>query len=170
MTTFVNNFFDDNCPVLTQKCRRKFTPQEDETLKCLIAQFGSNNWVKIAKFMPGRNAKQCRDRFCNYLSVFHRKDPWEPEEDEILLSLLSIIGSKWVEISRHIPGRSGNDVKNRWYKHLCKTHPNIKGMYILKSKSVINEKNSSQIEKAPISPPEHFEQPWKQYSIAAMLI
>lgn len=162
MTTFAS---------LAPKCRRKFTPQEDENLKCLIAQFGANNWVKVAKLMPGRNAKQCRDRYCNYLSVYHRKDPWGPEEDEILLSLLSIIGSKWVEISRHIPGRSGNDVKNRWYKHLSKKHPAIKALYVTKQRNTINEKTSSPPpEKEPISPPEHFEQPWKKYSISALLI
>lgn len=170
MATYVSNFYVDNHPIISSKSRRKFTPQEDENLKCLISQFGSNNWIKIANLMPGRNAKQCRDRFCNYLSVFHKKDPWEPEEDEILLNLLSIIGSKWVEISKYIPGRSGNDVKNRWYKHLSKTHPGYKKSLIFKSKNESSEKCSSPIEETTISSPENIEQPWKQYSISALLI
>ena len=104
------------------KSRRKFTPQEDENLKILIEKMGSHNWDKISQFMPGRSAKQCRDRFCNYLSIAHTNEPWDEEEDEVLLRLLSLIGPKWSTISKYIPKRSGNDVKNRWHKHLVKTH------------------------------------------------
>jgi hypothetical protein len=32
----------------------------------------------------------------------------------------AVIGPKWVEISKYLVGRSGNDVKNRWHKHLAK--------------------------------------------------
>lgn len=170
MTTLVANYFSPNCSLINSKCRRKFTPQEDENLKYLIAHFGSNNWVKIAKLMPGRNAKQCRDRFCNYLSVYHKKEPWEPEEDEILLNLLSLIGTKWVEISRRIPGRSGNDVKNRWYKHLSKNHQNLKKSYPVSTKNIENEKKSTPIETSPVEPPVTIEKPWEQYSIPALLI
>lgn len=107
--------------------RIKFTEQEDEKLRFLTAQFGTLNWMKISEFMPHRTAKQCRDRYCNYLSEKTTNEPWTKEEDEILLTLLPIVGSKWVKISQHLPGRSGINVKNRWYKHLKKRYffPNI---------------------------------------------
>ena len=141
-------FYVDNTTQEKNECRRrKFTPQEDETLKLLIYKSGSFNWKRISEFMPGRSAKQCRDRYFNYLSEEITSDPWRKEEDEILLTYLSYIGTKWVEIARHLPGRSGNNVKNRWYKHLSKIYSYSPGKiirlpnYYTKKKSKNNEKN-----------------------------
>jgi hypothetical protein len=39
----------------------------------------------------------------------------------VLIAKFHQIGPKWVEIGKLLSGRSGNNVKNRWYKHLCKT-------------------------------------------------
>lgn len=100
--------------------RRKFTPQEDIALKYYTDEIGTNNWQEIAKRMPNRNAKQCRDRYNNYLMENHICGPWTPAEDSLIISKYLEIGAKWVEISKYIHGRSGNDVKNRWYKHLVR--------------------------------------------------
>lgn len=170
MSAIVAHIHNDNYGHFSPKARRKFTPQEDEALKFLISQFGSDNWIQIAQLMPGRNPKQCRDRFYNYLSEFQRKDPWEPREDEILLNLLSIIGTKWVEIARHIPGRSGNDAKNRWYKHLCKKHPIYNGIILAQNKYKSNDKNHLQVKDNAIKKSEKIENLCKQYSISALLI
>lgn len=156
--------------VLSHKSRRKFTPQEDETLKYLIFQLGEHNWVKISEYMPGRTAKQCRDRFCNYLSEPHSQEPWKPEEDEILLKYLSIIGSKWVKISKHIPGRSGNDVKNRWYKHLCKKFSFIKENNFYTPQKTDIGSSSSPIEKTQIDNESNLDKLYQQYTISALLI
>lgn len=104
--------------------RKKFTAEEDAMLKLLIDELGSNNWQEIAKLMPNRNAKQCRDRYNNYLIETHRSGPWDIAEDSIIIQKYREIGPKWVEIALYIPGRSGNDVKNRWYKHLLKKKKN----------------------------------------------
>lgn len=170
MTVFIAEINPNNCRQISGKCRRKFTYVEDETLKYLIFEIGLQNWVKIAEYMPGRTAKQCRDRFCNYLSEPHRLGPWEKEEDDILLSILSMIGPKWVEISKHIPGRSGNDVKNRWHKHLCKKYPSLKEKYFLPFSKKEEEKVSLPIEKSPIEINSNYESYKKQYSIAALLV
>jgi hypothetical protein len=70
--------------------------------------------------MPGRTARQCRDRYKNYLMESLVNAPWSPEEDAILLDRFQLLGPKWVEIGKLLHGRSGNNVKNRWYKHLKK--------------------------------------------------
>ena len=36
-------------------------------------------------------------------------------------NLYEKLGNHWVEISKHLEGRSGNSVKNRWHKHLKKS-------------------------------------------------
>jgi hypothetical protein len=45
--------------------------------------------------------------------------PWTPEEDSLVIQKFHQIGPKWVEIGKLLSGRSGNNVKNRWHKHLC---------------------------------------------------
>jgi hypothetical protein len=102
--------------------RCKFLVEEDLKLRSLVDALGTRSWTRIGCFMPGRTARQCRDRYNNYLadSLFIR--PWTPREDAILLERYRAIGPKWVEISKLLKGRSGNCVKNRWYKHLKKGH------------------------------------------------
>lgn len=101
--------------------RRKFTPEEDEILKTAAEQPKRKTWVEIAKALPGRTAMQCRDRYKNYLEKEITKEPWSLEEDKMIIDQYKVYGRRWVEIAKFLPGRSGNHVKNRWYKHLYKS-------------------------------------------------
>ena len=100
--------------------RIRFTPEEDERLKELVKDAENNRWEKIAQKMPGRTARQCRDRYNNYLFKEISTEPWNEEEDLLIMKMHKEIGSKWTQIAQHLVGRSGNNVKNRWYKHLKK--------------------------------------------------
>jgi hypothetical protein len=100
--------------------RRKFTQEEDLRLRSLVDQIGAKSWEAVSKFMPNRSARQCRDRYKNYLLDNLVCDAWTPEEDTMILEKFKDIGPKWVEISKFLNGRSGNHVKNRWHKHLSK--------------------------------------------------
>jgi hypothetical protein len=103
--------------------RRKFTAEEDDRLRNLVLQFGARDWVTISYHMPGRNARQCRHRYNNYLVDDHQYFPWREQEEEMLIAQYQALGPKWVEIATHLPGRTGNDVKNRWHKHILKKRP-----------------------------------------------
>lgn len=151
--------------------KRKFTPEEDEALKILINQVGSLNWLKISELMPGRSAKQCRDRYVNYLLEPQKNEPWKDEEDEIIYSLFTIIGPKWTEISKHIPGRSGNNVKNRWYKHLYKKY-NSFNQHMINTNSIIQGDNdeSAKNDHNKLIVQNNNDQLTKQYSISSLLI
>jgi hypothetical protein len=100
--------------------RCKFSREEDFRLRSLVDNLGLKNWDQIACFMGGRTARQCRDRFNNYLMESFQNKPWTPDEDAILLEQFHLIGPKWVEIGKMLHGRSGNNVKNRWHKHIKK--------------------------------------------------
>jgi hypothetical protein len=100
--------------------RRKFTPEEDMKLRALVESFGSTSWDEIARFLPQRSPRQCRDRYKNYLLESLVTQPWTPEEDALVIRQYYLIGPKWVEIGKMLSGRSGNNVKNRWHKHLTK--------------------------------------------------
>ena len=101
--------------------RKRFTEAEDARLKALVKKDGIRNWEEIARRMPGRSSRQCRDRYNNYLfkEILHK--PWTPEEDKIIIEKYQIFGPHWVKISQFLEARSGNNVKNRWHKYLFKS-------------------------------------------------
>jgi hypothetical protein len=70
--------------------------------------------------MPTRTARQCRDRYSNYLVENLSIDPWSSAEDAVILEKFRELGPRWVQIAKYVTGRSGNQVKNRWHKHLAK--------------------------------------------------
>lgn len=47
--------------------KRPWTEAEDELIRRLVDEFGPKNWTKIAKYVPDRQGKQCRERWFNHL-------------------------------------------------------------------------------------------------------
>jgi hypothetical protein len=103
--------------------RRRFTVEEDRRLYSLVAQYGLRDWVLISSQMLGRDAQQCRHRYHNYLIDKHRYLPWTEHEDRLLIACHREFGPIWVQIAALMPGRTGNDVKNRWHKHILRRAP-----------------------------------------------
>ena len=77
-------------------------------------------WAEIAKEIPGRTAKQCRERWNIYLNPNLNKGPWTPEEDRIIIETQKKIGNQWTKIALLLPGRSNDTVRCRWYNALQK--------------------------------------------------
>ncbi|OHT06197.1 hypothetical protein TRFO_25814 [Tritrichomonas foetus] len=92
----------------------KFTKIEDEKLENLIREFGENNWKLIAERMAPRTARQCRERWTNYVNPSLSKDPWSHEEDELLLLKHEELGNHWKLIEKFFPSRSKNNIKHRY--------------------------------------------------------
>lgn len=59
----------------------------------------------MATLLPGRNRKQCRERFYNQINPAIRKGDWSAEEDALLARLHAEHGNRWAEIAKHVPGR-----------------------------------------------------------------
>ena len=100
--------------------KQKFTKKEDIQLIRLVKKHGVSNWEEVSSHMHRRSARQCRDRYNNYLSDDFKKGDWTENEDQLIISLYQKIGPHWLTISKSLPGRSGNDIKNRWHKKLLK--------------------------------------------------
>jgi hypothetical protein len=51
----------------SSKSRLLFTKEEDSLIKHLYEDLGMRNWNQISQFLTTRKAKNCRDRYLNYL-------------------------------------------------------------------------------------------------------
>ncbi|OHT12682.1 Myb-like DNA-binding domain containing protein [Tritrichomonas foetus] len=105
--------------------RGSWSPQEDELLTNAVSQFGPKKWTDIAKFVPSRTSKQCRERWFNRLAPSLKHEPFEPWEDEIIINKQKEVGNRWAVIAKSLPGRSSNAIKNRWYSGLKSQHESI---------------------------------------------
>jgi hypothetical protein len=63
--------------------RHKFTPDEDELLRTLVAQLGGSDWNAISVHFHNRTARQCRDRWRHYISPELLTGNWTEAEDQI---------------------------------------------------------------------------------------
>jgi hypothetical protein len=101
----------------TKRRKIKWTYEEDTKLKRLVLQKGSC-WTRIAREMPGRNARQVRERYVNCLNPEVEKGKFTNREDKIILEGVRRFGTAWTTIVQHIPGRTAGMIKNRFYSRL----------------------------------------------------
>jgi hypothetical protein len=92
-------------------------------LRDMVAAIGRRRWKEIAKSLPGRNARQCRERWKHYLSCDKTEVPWTAEEDDLLFEKISLWGAKWTRVARLLGNRTDLEVKMRWLKKFNHLHP-----------------------------------------------
>ncbi|XP_034862240.1 myb-related protein B isoform X3 [Mirounga angustirostris] len=106
------------------KCKVKWTHEEDEQLRTLVRQFGQQDWKFLASHFPNRTDQQCQYRWLRVLNPDLVKGPWTKEEDQKVIELVKKYGTKqWTLIAKHLKGRLGKQCRERWHNHL---NPEVK--------------------------------------------
>ena len=100
--------------------RRPWTPKENELLRKAVERLGTKHWTEIAKIIPGRTARRCREHWNACLNPNLNKGPWTPEEDRIIIESQKKLGNQWKKIALFLQGRSDYMVRNRWHNTLQK--------------------------------------------------
>jgi hypothetical protein len=85
-----------------QKC--KFSADEDLQLTDLVAVHGDEDWITISCLIPGRNPRQCRERWRHYLSPTVSFTPFTRDEDALLRDKYAEAGPKWKSHGHPFPG------------------------------------------------------------------
>jgi hypothetical protein len=97
--------------------KRKFSQDEDTLLRTVISRGICSDWCEVARELPGRSARQCRERWNNYVNPMINHGAWTKAEDELLIKKCKELGSKWEVIVKSFPYRSKNQIKNHWFTH-----------------------------------------------------
>ena len=75
---------------------------EDEVLKAAVMKYGLNQWSRISSLISRKSAKECKDRWYEWLDPNIKKTEWTREEEEKLLYLVKIFPSQWRTIAPRI--------------------------------------------------------------------
>ena len=89
---------------------------EDEILKAAVMKYGLNQWSRISSLLVRKSAKQCKERWYEWLDPKIKKTEWTKVEEEMLLNLAKMFPCQWRTIAPYV-GRTAYQCLEH-YEHL----------------------------------------------------
>jgi myb proto-oncogene protein len=99
----------------------KWAVEEDAMMMRAVKEHGGSNWVAVAAMIPGRTNEQCHQRWFRSLNPGIKRGKWTEEEDGILTVAVLELGDNWDVVSTLVPGRTNDQCRARWVKHVDPT-------------------------------------------------
>ncbi|KAF1961334.1 hypothetical protein CC80DRAFT_402636, partial [Byssothecium circinans] len=91
-----------------------WSEEEDGKLREAVQRLGQR-WTLVAEVVGCRSADQCANRWQHHLDPQLDRREWTKAEDDQVLQAVHEHGRTWKAIrDQYFPGRSPNDVKNRY--------------------------------------------------------
>jgi hypothetical protein len=126
-----------------------WTEEEDFLLLRWVKENGATKWTECSKQIKGRCGKQCRERWVNILNPDVKKGNWSDHEQDVIFQNLSTFMTSWSSMSRILPGRTENSIKNYFYSSVRRLKSNpiahvLKDIYVRKKTHIsqINDSNA----------------------------
>lgn len=117
----------------SKSAKNPFSPEEDRKLTQLVKFFSRKkdiNWTYISQQMQTRNARQCKDRWTNYLDARVNRKDFTPEENYFLLVKVEELGRKWKKIASMMNNRTDVSLKSQ-YRKLMRRHASRENVFNL---------------------------------------
>jgi len=97
-----------------------WSEKENSVLAQLVLNSKKKTWKEIAKSLNAKcgkekTAKQCRERYRNYVNPKICKSAWRPLEKLLFTILHQIYGNCWKDITLYLKERSDVAIKNYFY-------------------------------------------------------
>lgn len=115
-----------------QEKSRKWTKEHDSFIQSMVETYGTRDWNVVAdnvnrKFpSANRSAKECRLRWQRRIHPSLARHHWSEYEEVQLLLAHKEYKNSWSEISKALPGKTSNSIKNRFYTIFRKVKNKIK--------------------------------------------
>eukprot|EP01104_Vermistella_antarctica_P019617 TRINITY_DN7778_c0_g1_i1.p1 TRINITY_DN7778_c0_g1~~TRINITY_DN7778_c0_g1_i1.p1 ORF type:complete len:335 (+),score=52.41 TRINITY_DN7778_c0_g1_i1:35-1006(+) len=108
----------------------KWTAGDDAALAAAVDTYGCGNWQQVANHVAGRTGQQCMFRWVKAIDPSIRRGKFTKAEDTRLCLAVEAYTSvdedgavtKWANVSRHVPGRTDVQCRERWVNVL---NPNL---------------------------------------------
>jgi hypothetical protein len=95
------------------KGKNKFTFEEDQIIRWFVEMYG-RDFTNIQIYLPNRTARQCRERWKNYLDPSIKQERFSSEENLLLVEKYFEKKRKWSEIAKYFNGRTDVKLKNQF--------------------------------------------------------